>query len=135
MRNNLVDQLRQAIERLTGCRRPRPERRFHRDDEYVNYGLRTPDFHALMRSFRPRFRALDLTDRLAWAERLLATGIGELGHAGIHLLALSTDELTPGRFETLDAAAGHFHSWSHVDHFCLDVIQPLLDRFPEPVLE
>ncbi len=63
---------------------------------------------------------------MSLASQLLDSGIGELGHIGIHLLALSTAELTPEHFYQLNEMADAFHSWSQTDHLCHDVIQPLL---------
>jgi 3-methyladenine DNA glycosylase AlkD len=137
MRNQRVDKLSEAIvadicraiEDVTGCHRPKPERRFHKHDKYLSYGLKTADFWKIMKAFRPRFLELVLKERLKLAAELLGEHIGELGHAGIHVLALSVEQLLPCHFTILDSAADDFASWSHVDHLCSDVIQPLLCSF------
>jgi 3-methyladenine DNA glycosylase AlkD len=84
-----------------------------------------------VKAFRPRILSLSLEDRLQAAEALLAKQIGELGHAGIYILALSSEDLGPKQFNYLDRQIDHFRGWSHVDHFCSDVMQPVLWRFPE----
>ncbi len=134
MTERMVEELRRTIETLTGCRTPRPERRFHRHDEYRSYGLKTPDFHRLMADNRDRFLALTLPERLWLALRLLEEQVGELGHAGIHLVALSADELKPDHYPTLDRMVEDFRSWSQVDHFCGKVLPTLLAGYPEPTL-
>ena len=131
MNDELILDLRQAIVEAAGGTPPEPETRYHKGDVYLSYGLRAPVFWGIMKEFRPRFLALSVGERLALAEALLAEHIGELGHAGIHILALSADDLGPEHFDCLDRLIDHFRGWSHVDHFCGDVMRPLLWRHPQ----
>jgi len=131
---NILEDLRCAIEAAAGGRQPRPERRFHKHSEYISYDISTAAFRRLLKEFRPRFRRLSLEERLEAAARLLAAHVGELGHAGIHLLGLSAPELTPDHFPYLDRIMEDFKSWSQVDGFCAGVLQPLLRRCPAETL-
>jgi 3-methyladenine DNA glycosylase AlkD len=123
--NPLATEIRAAIE-SAATRPPAPDRKFNKDDEFIAYGLNTPAWRAIMRSFRPRIRALPLEERLDLADALFAEGEGWLGHSAIYVLALSVDELSPQDFERLDQMADRFTGWSHVDDVCISVIQPLL---------
>ncbi len=134
MSGTLIADLRHAIETAAGCKIPRPERRFHKHNEYLSYGLKTADFAKIVKSFQPRFLALSLQRRLNLAAKLLGERVGELGHVGIHVLTLSVDELDPGHFSLLDRLGNEFRSWSHVDHFCLCVMKPLLDKYRKEAL-
>jgi 3-methyladenine DNA glycosylase AlkD len=134
MIETLATDIRQAIETVTGCRHPVPERRFHKHDEYLSYGLPTPEFHKMMKVFRPRFLECSLQERLDLAAQLLKEHVGELGHVGIHIVALSAAELGPNHFSFLDSMPDDFRSWSHVDHFCGDVMMPLLWKYREETL-
>jgi 3-methyladenine DNA glycosylase AlkD len=129
-KDELAGEIEQAIVEAAGAVRLEPESRYHKGDVYLSYGLRAPRFWQIMKAFRPRFLALSLAERLVVAEELLSQHIGELGHAGIHVLALSAGELGPGNFTFLDRQIDHFRGWSHVDHYCVDVMQPLLWRYP-----
>lgn len=129
--NDLVRDIRQAIEEAVGGARPEPETHYHKGAVYLSYGLRAPEFWKIMKRFRPRILALPLADRLLAAEELLSQRIGELGHAGIHILALSVGELNVENFGYLDRQLDYFQGWSHVDHFCIDVMQPLLWPYPQ----
>jgi 3-methyladenine DNA glycosylase AlkD len=124
--DDLVAEVRAAIEAAAGHKPPSPDRKFNKDDEFVAYGLKVPAWRAIMRDLRPRFRALSLEERLGLAEALFNQGEGWLGHSAIHVLALSVSELGPQHFERLDRMADHFTGWSHVDDVCIGVIQPLL---------
>ena len=134
MDQELASEIRTAIEEAAEGRQPTPERRYHKHDQYLSYGLKTPTFRKVMKGFRRSILDLPLQKRLALEAALLGDHVGELGHAGIHVLALSVDALTPAHYPLLDDVAGDFRSWSHVDHFCGDVVQPLLDRYREDTL-
>lgn len=131
MNDELVLDLRRAIEEAAGGAEPVPETRFHRGDDYLSYGLRAPEFWRIMKAFRPRFLAMPLDDRLETAEALLAEHIGEYANAGIYILARSAGELGPEHFDYLDRLVDHFRGWSDVDYFCIDVMQPLLWSYPQ----
>ena len=134
MKDALVIEIRQTIETAVGGRAPQPDRKFHKHDEYVSYGLKTADFRKIIKGLRPRFLALPLKERLNLAKKLLSLHIGDLGHVGIHVVALSAEELTPRHFSIVDRLADDFRSWSHVDHLALGVLQPLLWRYREETL-
>ena len=123
---DLAAEIRAAIEAAAGHRPPAPDRKFNKDDEFVSYGLKTDLWRDVMRGFHARIKALSLDDRLDLADALFRVRIGELGHSAIYALALSTRELGPQHFERLDRMADEFTGWSHVDDFCIAVLQPLL---------
>jgi len=77
----------------------------------------------------------NLSRALEQAEALFGTHIGELGHAGITLLSLRVKELGPEHFIRFERMAEGFRSWSHVDGFCIGVLQPLLQRYRRETLE
>ncbi len=134
MTESIITDLHQAIEDVTGCRKPVPERRFHKHDQYVSYSLKAADFHRLMKEFRPRILELKLSERLELAAKLLHKHIGEFGHAGIFVLGESVKELKPKHFSLFNSMAEDFRSWSHVDGFSIGVAGPLLLKFREETL-
>jgi 3-methyladenine DNA glycosylase AlkD len=130
MNPTFAREIQQEIKFAAGNHEPQPERRFHKHDEYISYGLNTAELWKIMKAFKPRILDLGLNKRLELAENLLAEHIGELGHAGVRVLALSADELEPAHFSRFNGMLDNFRSWSHVDHFCGDVIKPLLGKYP-----
>lgn len=134
IRRQIFDGLTRAFVREGGRTTPVPERRFHKDEEYLVYGVPTPEFRHIMRSFHSRILSLSLRDRLSLARSLLETHIGEPGHAGIYILALSAESLQPRHFGTLDRCVENFRSWSHVDHLALEVMRHLLWNYPGETL-
>jgi 3-methyladenine DNA glycosylase AlkD len=130
-----VADIRRAIESASGCRRPKPERRYHKHDQYLSYGLKAADFRTIMKPFEPRFVELPVRKRLVLAADLLAEHVGELGHVGIYVVAIGVTELEPKHLPRLDRLGDDFRSWSHVDHFCGTVIVPLLRTYRQEVLD
>ena len=107
-------------------RQPTPERRFHRHDEYLAYGLSADATRRCMRKFKPSITGLNIPQSLDLAEILLARHIGELGHAGIAVLAAHSSDLSQDHLARLDGLLDHFRSWSHVDSFCGNIMPWLL---------
>lgn len=132
--HNLISDLQESMEKKSGTRTPRAEKKYHRHEEYVAYGLKAADFYALLDSYRSRILEFSLNERLSLSRELLATRLGELGHAGIRVLCFSIEELTPRHFPVLDRLMEDFRSWSQVDHFCACVLQPLLRKFRKETL-
>ncbi len=131
----MIADLHRAIKNATGRPHPVPDRQFHKHDEYLSYGLKASEFRAILEEFRPRFLELSLQERMDLAVRFLEERVGELGHVGLHIIALSVKDLTPKEFTYLDGLPEHFRSWSHVDHLSLEVMQPLLWRCRKETLE
>lgn len=134
MNEEFVNELRRAIENTTGCRKPQPNRKYHKHDEYLSYGLGASAFREILKPFRPRFLKLSLQERLELAAKFLREHVGELGHVGLHIVALSVKDLTPKHYSYLGDLCNDFRSWSHADHISLEILQPLLRKHPEKTL-
>lgn len=131
----LVSDIRDAFEEAAGGRKPSIDVTFNKPgNEWVSYGLKTAVFGEVMRGFRARFKAMPLEERLELAAALLAERVGEMGHAGIDVLAMSVRELGPVQFPRLDRMLDDFTGWSHVDDFCISVLQPVLLAHPAETL-
>jgi 3-methyladenine DNA glycosylase AlkD len=129
MNDLLYDELTHDIQAAAGFQEPVPETRYHKQREYLSYGLPMAELWRIMKSFRPQIMAEPLAERLDLATRLLGRHIGEFGHAGIYVIVRSQAELWPINFPYLDQRIDDFRSWSHVDYFCGEVMQPLLGRY------
>jgi 3-methyladenine DNA glycosylase AlkD len=51
------------------------------------------------------------------------------------LLKLSVEEMKPEDFGVLETVGDCLNNWGTVDGFCIDVLQPLLLKYPEEVLK
>jgi len=135
MCKKLIPDIHKALQNISGLQHPAADRKFHKHEEYLSYGLSASQFRELMKEFRPRFLKLSLQERMDLAERLLQTHIGDLGHVGLYILTLSIKDITPEHFLYLDSLPEHFRSWSHVDQIALGVTQPLLWKYRKETLE
>lgn len=135
MSDKLIAGVHQAIKNTTGRHQPMADRRFHKHDAYLSYGLKASEFREIMDEFRPQFLALSLQERMNLAVKFLQERVGDLGHVGLHILTLSVKELGPEDLAYLDGLPVYFKSWSHVDHLSLGVMQPLLWKYRTETLE
>ncbi len=131
----MYNEIHTAIQFASEGRAPQVEQRFHKHNQYVSYGLKTPVFRDLMKNIRGRVMRLSLDDRLLLARQLFESHLGELADAGIFILGYSVNELTPHHFKKMDRMMDHYRSWSQVDAMCLYVLQPLLAAYPEDTLK
>jgi 3-methyladenine DNA glycosylase AlkD len=107
---------------------------FHKH-QITCYGLSSAAWKEILRGFRQPFQRLSLQERLQLAERLLDSEMLEEPSVGVHLWAISVDELTPQHFAVLDRGLDHFNSWGTTDGFCINVLQPLLHKYAAEVLD
>ncbi len=135
MSEKLIADIHQAIKDITGRHDPIPDRQFHKHNEYLSYGLKASEFRQLLKDFLPLFLKLSLQEKMDLATQFLQEPVGELGHVGLYITALSVKDLTPEHFAYLDGLPEHFRSWSHVDHLSLGVMQPLLWQYRKETLE
>ena len=135
MSETLIADIRQAIRNMTGRDNPIVDRSYHKHDEYLSYGLKASEFRTILKEFRPQFLTHSLRERMDLSKKLLEENIGELGHVGLHILTLSVEDFSPKHFDYLDGLPEHFHSWSHVDHLAMGVMQPLLWSYRKETLK
>ena len=135
MITTIIQELEKNIKQVSGCTEPQVERKYHKHDQYICYGLKTPDFHKMMKEYRSRFLELYLSERLELAVKLLKTRIGELGHTGIYIFSISCDQMKPEHLPFLDSAADDFTSWTYVDVLSTKVTPTLLFNYPEQMMD
>lgn len=133
--NRIFHEMHSAIRKAADKKKPVPDTRFHKHRLYVHYGLYTSVYRKIMKDFKLKIAKLTLEQRKQLAMKLIQQNIGELGHAGIMVLRLSVDEFTFRDLRYIDGFMNHFCSWSHVDHICGDVVQPLLEMYEKQVIQ
>jgi 3-methyladenine DNA glycosylase AlkD len=131
----IVDEFHQAIKTASGRQDAAADRKFHKHEEYLSYGLSSSEFRKLMERFHSRILSFSFQERMDIAMQLLEEHIGELGHIGLYILTLGVEDIQPKHFLFLDCLPQHFRSWSHVDHMALGILQPLLWRYRKETLE
>ncbi len=122
--DQLASEICAAVAAAAGGRPLRRVREKHWD--YLAYHIPADTMRKLARDFRQRCAALTAGETLALVERLMREEPIDPGHVGLFILGFRAGELQPGDAHAIEAIAGLFHGWSHVDHFSAAVTQPLL---------
>jgi 3-methyladenine DNA glycosylase AlkD len=91
-------------------------------------------YKALYKQLKKPIKAMPFEERLVLAGKLVSSRMNEQAGFANLVLSLSIDQLTPHHFDYLGEHVGCFCSWGATDSFCIDVLQPLLLKFPEDVL-
>jgi 3-methyladenine DNA glycosylase AlkD/predicted nucleotidyltransferase len=103
--------------------------------DFQHVWLSSPESKAIFRLHRQEIRWLPLRGRLHLARWLtLSDEIHGTGFANA-VLELSAKELDPSDFAYLDEHLNHFRGWGPTDDFCINVLQPLLWKYPGQTLE
>jgi predicted nucleotidyltransferase len=102
------------------------------DDQHV--WLTALESKEIFRLHRQEIRRLPLRGRLHLARWLtLSDVIHGTGFAN-SVLELSVKELSQFEFTYLDEHLNHFRGWGSTDDFCINVLQPLLWKYPQQTL-
>ena len=108
--------------------------KYHKYDGHCSYGIRTPDRDRLLKSYKQRISELSCKDTLALALMFFRDGVEEAILAGNFILQTNIGCLGVAHLTFLDHALNCFNSWSTIDNFCIDVLQPLLIKYPQEAL-
>ncbi|MGI6524564.1 MAG: DNA alkylation repair protein [Bdellovibrionota bacterium] len=109
--------------------------RYHKYDGYRSYGVKTSVRDRILKSYKRRISALSCKDSVALALLFYRDRVEETVLAGNFILQTNIDSLGVDHLAFLDRALNYFNSWSTIDDFCIDVLQPLLNRYPQEVLK
>ena len=138
MSNSEVDKLfAELIDFIEGMVDPRKvehDKRWHKEPN-ISYGFSSSDYVKVYKKFNPHFYDLSLEERIELARRLIGSENSTVTHIGIHLLRISKDELTQIHFNVFDECLDNVTEWGNTDLFCSEVLQPMMERMPEPVIE
>lgn len=127
---SIVDSLNQHADPVLG----ELNRRWVKNPDFQSLGVTTSDFRATLKSYKQRVLQLSLEERLSLANRLVASGINEEAGFANWIISLSVDEIDREQLKYFDNYLEHFHSWGTTDDFCINVLQPLLHRYPTGIL-
>ena len=127
--------IRQAVREKADPALAEKDRYYSQNADFKSLGLAAAGRKALYRQYRPEIRRLPLNGRLRLARQLAFTGYMEDGSFANAALALSVRELKPANFPYLDEHLDHFHGWGQTDEFCGHVLQPLLFKYPQEIIE
>jgi len=135
--NKVVGLYSEIVEKLRKMSDPEiteRNKRWHKEPDYVSYGVRSSDLKQLLEQYKPIFEALSLRERIELARCFYSSRISTEAGVGNHLLELSVNSLDPFHLPVFDEFLRDFTNWGTTDWFCIRVLQPLLSRFPAEVI-
>ncbi len=111
-------------------------KKFHpNNNEYQTLGITMPALKKIFKNHQKEIKKLPPEKQLALAEKLLKNKIEETTIIGIFILQNNLNNFEKTKLSFLDKIFSYFYSWSAVDTFCLNVIQPLLLKYPSETLD
>ncbi len=122
------------VEGMVDPRKVESDKRWHKEPN-ISYGFSSSDYTEVYRHFNPLFYDLSLEERIELARKLIRNENSTITHLGIHLLRISRQELSEAHLKLFDECLDNVTEWGNTDLFCGDVMQPILERMPEHVIE
>lgn len=133
----MYSQIAGELEKKTDTRGVEREMYYHKTvgEGFKAYGISAPEFYEIAKRYQSTFKQLNFEERVALAERFFRSGYGGQMSFGIALLKLNVKEMRLSDLGVLEMVGGCLNNWATTDGFCIDVVQPLLLRYPEEVLK
>lgn len=122
------------MKKMTNAQKIESSRRWNKEP-IVSYGFSSSDFVEVYSKFNHHFYDLNLEERIELARKLIRSGNSTILHIGIHLLRISRGELNHTHFEFFDECLDNIMGWGNTDLFCSEVLQPMLQKMPEKIIE
>jgi 3-methyladenine DNA glycosylase AlkD len=125
------------LEKRADTRLAEKEMYYHKKvgSNFRAYGISTPEFIEMLKKYREVFRRLSFEERMMLSERFFKSGFGGQMSFGIALLKLNVKDVKPDHFGVLEMVGDCLNNWGTVDGFCIEVLQPLLFKYPDEVLQ
>lgn len=110
------------------------DKRYHKYDGYQSWGLSSPEFVNVMKKHKGAIKNLTCNEALKLSEMFYKTKISEPIFAGTFVLENRLDCLDKKWLPFFDKILECFISWATIDDFCVDVLQPVLLKYPKETL-
>jgi 3-methyladenine DNA glycosylase AlkD len=99
------------------------------------YGMSAPEFVEILKQYRQVLGQLSFDERMKLSKRFFESGYGGQMSFGIALLKLNVKDMKLGDLKVLEEVGDCLNNWGSVDGFCIDVLQPLLFKYPDEMLQ
>ena len=100
---------------------------------YKAYGLSVPEIRKIVKKFTKEFNELFFKQKIDLSKRFYNSNYIAQTIFGLKLLELSIPSINPQNFEILEEIASCLKDWGPTDSFSLDIIQPLLRKYPNEI--
>lgn len=124
----------QAIRQRASPEFAAQNRQWAQPDDHFSFELRAAENKEIFKVYQREIRRLPLRGRLHLARWLVNSGFADEINFANSALALSVKEIGPVDFAYLDEHFNHFRGWGPTDDLCINVLQPLLWKYPVQTL-
>lgn len=130
----LFDEILKELEKRANNKLAEREKIYFKKDGYKTYGIKTPEVRKLISEYKKVFAKLTTQEKLELAKLFYKSNYGGQDTFATALLQMSLSDFIPADFDYLDEVLGYFRSWGTTDDFCMNVLQPLLQKYPKQTL-
>ncbi|MCK5285611.1 MAG: DNA alkylation repair protein [Candidatus Pacebacteria bacterium] len=109
------------------------EKRFNKN-KVISYGLKTSVLHKVFKQFKKDIDSLSLKGSFDLVTKFYSSGVQEQIFFGTYILKLKKEDFKKSDLYIINNVSNYFTSWAVVDNFCIDVLQPVLLKFPKEIL-
>lgn len=106
----------------------------HKYDGYRSLGIRSPALDAILKQYKKDVLALSCRNAFALAMKFYRLHIEDMTMAGNFVMQNRCECITQDQLPFIDRVLDYFGSWSTIDDFCIDVLQPILLKYPREVI-
>jgi 3-methyladenine DNA glycosylase AlkD len=99
------------------------------------YGISATQFKEILKKYRSVFRQLSFEERMVLSKKFFRYGYGGQMSFGIALLRLNVKDMKPSDFAVLEMVGDCSNNWGTVDGYCIEVLQPLLFKYSNEILQ
>src|SRR3989344_6280166 len=110
------------------------DKKYHKYDGHRSLGIKAPVLDKLLKQYKTEVKNLSCKEAFALAQMLYKAKIEDTILAGNFVLQNKIDCIGKSELSFLDKALDYFCSWSQIDDFCIDVLQPVLLKYPNDTL-
>lgn len=110
------------------------DKRYHKYDGHRSLGIKAPTLDRLLKKHKTEIWELPCKEAFALAQALYKDKMEETILAGNFVLQNKIECIGKSGLPFLDKVLDYFCSWSTIDDFCIDVLQPIFLKYPKDVL-
>ena len=110
------------------------DKKYHKYKGHRSLGIKAGTLDKLLKKYKTEVRELSCGKAFALAQMLYKDKIEDTILAGNFVLRNKIECIGKSKLSFLDKALEYFCSWSTIDDFCIDVLQPILLNYPNDTL-
>ena len=100
------------------------------------YGVRTPIVRKIAKKYFKQVKQLNKNEIFALSEKLLKSRYNEEATIAIQWVSQLADQFTKADFKLFERwLTKYIDNWGKDDDFCLHIIQPIIEKYPELIVK